>query len=441
MPTGAGGAGFFPAQADPLPSIGVAVDEVSIDEGQTIDIVLVANPVPTTDIEVTLSFAGDATGGDLDDVADPDIDVDYIDDPLEDTSLIWPAGASTVELEFRAMADDLDEDDEEWSVTVEAEGFTGEGTNYQAGPIKTTTVTIVDTNEPKIPTLTLRVDEDDEEIEEGEAATFTVESDIELDTPIEVRYVVGGSATEDDDYDEQDERPTFEFGADDTEITFTIGTTQDEDIEPDETITITLLPADDPDNQYELGAPITGTVTIEDEDEPELTMITRETRVPEGSRVDVIIEADQAPNDDISVDYTIDGTATMGVDFNTVTGSVTFPAGRTRVALTIETIDDDVIFIPSDMIVGDWPARVGTVFVDEGETVQLGQELLTLTEPDFTITLFANPTDRSELELGQAVTVEIEAGDQDRHHHPTRRGSHDLRERRRILRGGGRDRR
>jgi membrane fusion protein (multidrug efflux system) len=65
------------------------------------------------------------------------------------------------------------------------------------------------------------------------------------------------------------------------------------------------------------------------------------------------------------------------------------------------------------MIIADWPARVGTVFVDEGETVQLGQSLLTLTEPDFTITLFANPTDRSEIALGQVVTVELEAGDQE----------------------------
>ena len=79
----------------------------------------------------------------------------------------------------------------------------------------------------------------------------------------------------------------------------------------------------------------------------------------------------------------------------------------------MQTLDDDVIFVPSDMIIADWPARVGTVFVDEGETVQLGKELLTLTEPDFTITLFANPTDRSEIALGQVVTVELEAGDQE----------------------------
>ena len=410
--TAGAGALLVPFQDPILPRIGVAAAEVTVLEGVTIDVLLVADPAPTVDTEITLEFGGDATGGTLDEVADPDIDVDYINDPLEDLTIVWPAGQSTFALVFQALADDLDEDDETWTITLIGEQVIA-GANYDIGPLKTTTVEIIDTNETKIPTLTLRVDEDDETIDEGEGAVFTVESDLELDTAIEVRYVVGGSATEDDDYDEQDERPTFDYGVGDTDITFTINTVQDDNIEPDETITVTLLPSDDDDNLYVLGPSITGTVTIEDEDQPELTMITREQIVPEGAWVDVIIEADQVPNEDISVDYQIEGTATMGVDFNVLTGTVTFPAGRSRVALTIRTIDDDVIFVPSDMIVADWPARIGTVFVDEGETVQLGQQLLTLTEPNFTIRLFANPTDRSELAVGQAVTVEIEAGNQE----------------------------
>ena len=59
----------------------------------------------------------------------------------------------------------------------------------------------------------------------------------------------------------------------------------------------------------------------------------------------------------------------MGADFEVLTGNFTFPRGHTRHSLVIQTIDDDVIFIPSDLIVADWPARIGTVFVDEGETV------------------------------------------------------------------------
>ncbi|GJM38885.1 MAG: hypothetical protein DHS20C19_22520 [Acidimicrobiales bacterium] len=407
------GAGLVPFQDPAVPRIGMDVATATVTEGDTLFVVLNAEPAPTADTEIEVEFASTATGGNQDDIDDPDTDVDYVNEPLEDLPFIWPAGETTITLELETLADDLDEDDEEWSITLIAEQVVI-GANYGIGPIKSTTVEILDANTPKIPTLTLSVDEDDTEVDEGGAATFTIESDIELDNALEVRYeVIGGSAVEDDDYDEQDERATFDFGANDTIDTFGIGTTQDDDIEPDETITVQLLPADDPDEQYLLGANITGTVTIEDDDEPELTMVTREQTIPEGSLIELIVEADQAPNQDISVDYDIQGSATMGVDYEVMTGQFTFPRGRTRVALTIQTIDDDVIFVPSDMIVADWPARIGTVFVDEGETVQLGRELLTLTEPDFTIRLFANPTDRSELAVGQVVQVEIEAGDQD----------------------------
>lgn len=412
--TAGGGAGFTPLQVDPLlPRIGMDVASASVTEGGTYNVVLQSTPAPTSDTEIEVTFEATATGGDQDDVDDPDIDVDYFNEPLEDIPFIWPAGETTVSLTLRTLADDLDEDDEEWSMTLVAEQILT-GANYDIGPIKTMTVDILDDNDPKVPTLTLSVDEDDEMVDEGGAATFTVESDIELDAALEVRYeVIGGSALEVDDYDEQDERATFDYGANDDIDTFTVATVQDDDIEADETITIRLLPADDPDELYVLADPNkTATVTIEDDDLPELTMITRERTVPEGSVVEVVIEADQGPKEDISVDYTIDGTATMGVDFNTLTGSITFPQGRTRIAIVVKTTDDDVIFVPSDMIVAEWPARIGTVFVDEGETVQLGHELLTLTEPVFTIRLFANPTDRSELSLGQVVTVEIEAGDQ-----------------------------
>jgi len=407
------GAGMVPMQDPAIPRIGMATATDEVSEGDTLEIVLNADVAPAADTEIEVEFGGDATGGDQDDVDDPDTDVDFLNEPLEDIPFIWPAGETQVILELVVLADDLDEEDETWTMTLIAEQVVT-GANYDIGPIKTVTVDILDTNTTKVPTLNLFVDEDDEEVDEGGGATFTVESDIELDAAVEVRYaVIGGTADEIDDYDEQDERPTFDFGANTLDDTFSVGTTQDDDIEPSETITVQLLPADDPDEQYILGPNTVGTITIEDEDDPELTMITREQTVPEGSVVEVIIEADQAPNEDISVDYTINGSATMGVDFNTLTGSVTFPRGRTRISLIIETIDDDVIFVPSDMIVADWPARIGTVFVDEGETVQLGKELLTLTEPNFTIRLFANPTDRSELEVGQVVQVEIEAGNQD----------------------------
>ena len=403
------GMAIVPAQAT-IPAIGVAVAEDTVAEGDTLDIVLTASPAPAVDTQVNLTFGGDATGGDSDDVSDPDVDVDYVDDPLEDTPIVWPAGETTLTLSLEVLADDLDEDDETWTVAIAPENVIGDGTNYDVAPINTMTVTIVDSTPDQIPVLSVTIDDGDGEIEEGEDAVFTIVADDELGRDVEVRYTLIGSAQEGDDYPDQDDAPSVVFPAGENEITVSVPTLQDDQIEPVESITLSLQPATA--GEYTTADPTTGTVTIEDEDDPELTIVGGEITVPEGGAVVVTIRADEAPSRDISVDYQVGGTATMGADFQVLTGTVTFPAGRTQVDIIINTIDDDVVFVPSDMIIADWPARVGTVFVDEGQTVQLGQTLLNLTEPEFTINLIASPTDRSELVLGQAVTVEIEAGDQ-----------------------------
>ncbi len=408
-----GGAGIIPFQEDSITAIGVQSTEATITEGDTLNVVLTADPAPVVDTQIQLAFGGDATGGDLDDVADPDIDVDYLDDPLEDSPIVWPADATTVTLTLETFTDTVDEEDETWTISITPEQPIGGGINYDPAPLNTLTVTIEDATLDEVPTFELTIEAGDDEIDEGEVATYTVTADRELGREVEVRYSLTGTATEDDDYDEQDTDPSFVFPAGADKTTVTIATVQDTTIEQTESLTMTLQPSNDPTDEYLLGSSISGTVRIQDEDEPELIIVGSEVRVAEGGAVAVTIRADEAPSSDISVDYQVGGTATMGTDFSVLTGTITFPAGARQVDLLVQTLDDDVIFVPSDMIIADWPARVGTVFVDEGETVQLGKELLTLTEPDFTITLFANPTDRSEIALGQVVTVELAAGDQE----------------------------
>ncbi|MEO0494406.1 MAG: Calx-beta domain-containing protein [Actinomycetota bacterium] len=408
-----GGAAIIPFQASSIPAIGVQITDATITEGDTLDVVLTADPAPVADTQIQLAFGGDATGGDDDDIADPDIDVDYLDDPLENSPIVWPAGATTVTLTLETFTDDVDEDDETWTINITPEQAIGEGINYNPAPLNTLTVTIEDATPDEIPTFQVTVESGGDAIDEGDDATYTITADRELGRAVEVRYSLTGTATEGDDYADQDSDPSFVFPAGTDETTVVIATVQDTTIEPTESLTLTLQASDDPTDEYLLGASISGTVRIEDEDEPELTIVGSEVRVAEGGAVAVTIRADEAPSSDISVDYSIGGTATMGTDYAVLTGTVTFPAGARQIDLFVQTLDDDVIFVPSDMIIANWPARVGTVFVDEGETVQLGQSLLTLTEPDFTITLFATPTDRSELDLGQIVTVELEAGNQE----------------------------
>jgi multidrug efflux pump subunit AcrA (membrane-fusion protein) len=59
------------------------------------------------------------------------------------------------------------------------------------------------------------------------------------------------------------------------------------------------------------------------------------------------------------------------------------------------------------MIVGQWPTRVGTVYVKAGATVAPGEAVLELTEPELSVTLQASAANRTNLRVGQHCTVQI----------------------------------
>ena len=407
-----GGAGIIPFQDDSITAIGVQSTEATITEGDTLNVVLTANPAPVVDTQIQLAFGGDATGGDLDDVADPDIDVDYLDDPLEDSPIVWPANATTVTLTLETFTDTVDEEDETWTISITPEQPIGGGINYDPAPLNTLTVTIEDATPDEVPTFELTIEAGDDEIDEGEVATYTVTADRELGRPVEVRYSLTGTATEVDDYDEQDTDPSFVFPAGADETTVTIATVQDTTIEPTESLTMTLQPSDDPTDEYLLGSSISGTVRIQDEDEPELTIVGSEVRAAEGGAVAVTIRADEAPSSDISVNYQVGGTATMGADYSVLTGTITFPAGARQVDLLVQTLDDDVIFVPSDMIIADWPLGSAPCSSTRARRSSSARNCSPLPSPTSRHPL-RQPHGPLRDRPRQVVTVELEAGDQE----------------------------
>jgi HlyD family secretion protein len=163
--------------------------------------------------------------------------------------------------------------------------------------------------------------------------------------------------------------------------------------------------------EYSLGEAKSVSVTIESADLPEMTLLGGGT-VAEGRSGSFRIVADSPVTEDTSVNYQIGGTTLNGTDFDVLTGTVIMRRGTSSVTIPVNFINDDVVFEPSDMIVADWPARVGSVEVDEGEFVLQGAVMLNLTEPQFTITMKVSPSDRAELEVGQAVSVDLTVGGQ-----------------------------
>ena len=81
--------------------------------------------------------------------------------------------------------------------------------------------------------------------------------------------------------------------------------------------------------------------------------------------------------------------------------------------VTLRSIRKDVVFLPTDMIVGHWPIRIGQVFVKEGDPLPPGTPILSLTDPTFTVTLQASASDRTKLAVGQSVTVKLTGGDKE----------------------------
>ena len=252
-----------------------------------------------------------------------------------------------------------------------------------------------------------------ETISEGSSVTFTVRTSVKSNRDIQFNVTLSGNASQDVDFLTPD-RDTYTINAGTYSVDVQIQIRRDNTVEPDETLVLTLnsdTPPAGKTDRYFLGAPTVAVVTIESDDLPELSLVGGGT-VAEGGTSSFRIVADAAVTKDTSVNYQLSGTAQNGADYKALSGTIIMRAGSSSVTVPINVINDDVIFKPSDMLVADWPARIGKVEVDEGEFVLQGNVVLSLTEPQFTITMKVSPTDRAELEVGQAVSVDLKVGGQ-----------------------------
>src|SRR5262245_27520035 len=402
VPTASGGqrdvdaalVAFHSAGTPEKPMINVqSITPAKVQEGGTLTITFSSNPAPAASTTVEIGSSGDATGGD-----DAE-DSDYQEVP---DSFVFPAGQTTFSMTRKVFVDDVVEDDED--VTIELSDQFGNDPTYQVGPSSEATATIAANGVDKVPVLTISSDTD--VIAEDGSATLTIESNVELGRDLDIAVSVAGNAESGRDFEEIDDEVTLTAG--NTEVTVDVSAREDELVEPDEIVAVKI----EPKSTYKLGDPNAVWVVIDSDNVPEMTLIGGG-RVNEAGSIGFTIVADQAVDEATSINYQVSVSADAGKDFEALSGTAIMPAGASRVDVMITTIDDDVLFQPSDMLVADWPARIGQVEVDEGEFVLQGAVMLTLTEPRFTVKLTVSASDRARLEIGQEVVVDLEAGGQD----------------------------
>ena len=383
------------------PTLNISVDNESVIEGGSVTFTITSDVAPTSDLTIALNTGGSATPGD-----DPANDDDY--DRILGSAMIR-AGELSTSFTSKIFVDNTIEDEED--ITVAMTTQFGNDPTYALGNTNQVRVVIRANGSELRPLLTVKASS--ETINEGSTVTFTVRTSVKSNRDIKFNVRLSGSASQDVDFLTPN-NDTYSINAGAYSVDVPIQIRRDDTVESDEDLTFTVtadVPPEGKTERYYLGDVVSARVIIESGDLPELTLIGGGT-VGEGRTASFRIVADAPVTEDTSVNYQLSGTAQNGADYKALSGTVILKAGSSSVTVPINVINDDVVFKPSDMLVADWPARIGKVEVDEGEFVLQGNVVLSLTEPQFTITMKVSPTNRAELVVGQAVSVDLKVGGQ-----------------------------
>jgi multidrug efflux pump subunit AcrA (membrane-fusion protein) len=383
------------------PTLNISADKSTVAEGSAVTFTITSDVAPYTDLTIAINIGGSATPGD-----DPVNDDDY--DTILGSAII-KAGELSTSFTSKVFVDNTIEDEED--ITVAMTTQFGNDPTYALGNTNQIRVVIPANGSELRPLLTVKASS--ETISEGSTVTFTVRTSVKSNRDINFNVTLSGNASPDVDFLTPN-TDTYTINAGNYSVDVQIQVRRDDTVEPDENLVLSLG-ADTPPagkaERYFLGDTTSADVTIESGDLPKLKLVGGGT-VAEGRTSSFRIIADAPLTDDTSVNYQMSGTAQNGADYKALSGTIIMKAGSSSVTVPINVINDDVTFKPSDMLVADWPARIGKVEVDEGEFVLQGNVVLSLTEPQFTITMKVSPTDRAELELGQAVSVDLKVGGQ-----------------------------
>lgn len=239
-----------------------------------------------------------------------------------------PAGESSVLVPVVPIDDALAEGQETVQLTVSSSSLYGVGTPSSA---------VVRIADDDIPTVSLAAT--DATATEGGTDTglFTVTRTGDTTNALVVDYTIGGSALHGTDYLALPGTITIPAGA--ANATILIVPIDDAHGEPAQTVVLQLRN----DSRYLLSSSNLATVTINDNDLPVVAIGVSDSTCNEPSATGAFrITTTGSGTGNITVRYTISGTATPGVDFNSLTGTLTMGRNTTG-TVTITPIDDALV--------------------------------------------------------------------------------------------------
>jgi hypothetical protein len=212
--------------------------------------------------------------------------------------------------------------------------------SYNLGTAKSATVTIVDKDPP--PVGAVQFGATSYSVDEGDAnAAIAITRTGGSYGAISVTVKTSsGTATAGTDYSATTAIVNFANG-DTMTKSIAIPISNDSIFEGNETVNLTLS---SPTGGATLGVPGTAVLTIVDNDLPVVTLAATKATAEETGSIAGVVTATRTGNTTLplTVFYQISGTATSGVDYQALTGSVTIVAGQKTATIGVTPIDDGV---------------------------------------------------------------------------------------------------
>jgi subtilisin family serine protease len=309
------------------PTVAIAATDASATEaGDTATFTVTRTSSTTAPLTVLYTVGGTAANG-----------VDYAALP---GTLVIPAGASSTVLVVQTVNDTAHEGSESVMVTL-----TPSASYAVASGSANATVTIADDDPAPLPAITV-VASDANAAEGGDTGAFTItRANANAASPaLTIAFGLSGTATNGTDYRSVVASATIPAGA--ASVSVIVTPIDDMNLEGNETVVLTLASG----SGYTLGAGASATVTLADDDraqeEPAGTRIA--IRASSGyalelgwPRGEFTVSRQGGPKSKaITVNLTVGGTATANADYQRLPASVTIPAGKNSVTVSVVPVHD-----------------------------------------------------------------------------------------------------
>lgn len=173
---------------------------------------------------------------------------------------------------------------------------------------------------------------------------FVIQRDYDFDDPLTVRVRISGRAGNGIDYAELDDEVSIPAGK--RRLRIRVTPLDDNDVEATEGVRLTLRNSD----RYVIGADDVATVRISDNDvtttpPPTVTVTATDSTAAEANRSTGTFTFNRTgeTSEDLRVDFSLNGVAKNGIDFDDLGSFVVIPAGEQSAAVIVRPIDDDFI--------------------------------------------------------------------------------------------------